>query len=141
MELEHLDLENTKGLPYNKELADELAQDASANLKSFLDEFDFDKELEKKNNPPSLENNFTDVGDDLGEYSPAGIELHGYHVYVSLTDEDLFAIRKMGKKTRFITVYQSMVIHTIDKFIVFPGTDDVKYFNTITHRMATKHLR
>lgn len=134
--------ENVKGHRFDPVLAKQIQADASANLHSFLDDFDFDKELAKKNSDPILaENNFNAFTEDLGNYGPTDIELNGYFLYASKTDEDSFAIRKLGKAIKYVTVYQALNYHKLDKFIVLPGWDEVLYFNTLTHRMTSRNLR
>lgn len=132
--------ENIKGHKFDPELAKQIQHDASANLHNFLDNIDWDN-LSKPVELSSIENNFTEFSNDMGEYIPTGIELNGYFLYESKIDEDSFALRKMGKKIKYVKVYQSLAYHKIDKFIVLPGWDEILYFNTLTHRMSKKNLR
>lgn len=118
---------NTKGLPYNKELDDGLSKDASADLHSFLDNFDFRDQLYRDENIPDNESKF--------------LSLNNCDVFKKSDDKNIYIIRKTNMKDKRIEVYQSLNLHTIGSYIVFPGTDEITYFNTLTHSVIIENLK
>jgi len=128
------------GKSYDPEKVEEITKDASANLKSFLDDFDFETELTKTNARSKLvEQTFVD--NVSGDFIPCGIELNGWKVYESKNDDEMMALAKFSKKTVYIKTYNGLKVHKIDKFIVFPGRDDIIYFNTLNGRKNTKNIK
>ena len=76
--------------------------------------------------------------DDTISYIPTGVQIYGYSVLKNKDDEDRYAIRKHGTKTRHIKIEDVLSIYYIDKFIVFQVPQMAMYFNTSTGKLTRK---
>lgn len=79
-----------------------------------------------------------DDNDDTINYKPLGIQLYGYSVLQNKDDEDRYAIRKHGVKTKHLLVKDVLSVYAIDKFIVFQLDNMAMYFNTSTGKISRK---
>jgi len=99
--------------------------------------FDFDEELRKPAEEASKYHQILEFGDYIVEESYKNSDK--FRV-INIIEESMLEVGEELKPTK-IYCSECLDIHTIGKFIVFPGWDYIVYFNTKTGKAKTIQIR
>ena len=117
---------------------------ADGNLITDPSTFDFDEELKKPGAADPKYHQILEIGDFIVEESYKDADKFRI---IDLVDEILYESDKKNNpeikkyKPTKVHCYQCLNVHTIGKYIVFPGWDYIVYFNIKTKKVKKEHIR